>query len=234
MAMPGHERSTPRRGLVAAIVASALLALALAYFAGVYWGAPAPVRAAARHDTLARALKAQAGESAKLRARVAFLEQSLAIAKQSGAATRKALFNEQADEVALKKKLAFYQEMLQQGTDGATVKIAGLQIVPTAGARKYRFQIVLVRTRRPGKQGHVSGTCSITLVGERDGKPVRLPLDKLSASDNPMKFRLRYFQNLAGTFRLPAGFEPREVDVAIKVGDAASVTSSYSWSIFQG
>ncbi|MGH8160785.1 MAG: DUF6776 family protein [Gammaproteobacteria bacterium] len=212
----------------------ALLALALAYFAGVYWGAPAPVRSAARHDTLTRALKAQAGQNAKLRARVAFLEQSLAMATQSGAATKKALFDEQADEVALKKKLAFYQEMLQQGTSGSAVRIAGLQIVPTAGTRRYRFQIVLVRARHAGKHGLVSGTCAVSLLGERAGKSTRLKLDAVSATANPMKFRLRYFQNLAGTFRLPAGFAPRKVEVSVKVGDAASVTSSYSWSIFQG
>lgn len=221
-----------RRQLVLAALVAAL-ALALAYFAGVYWGAPAPVRAAAGGGKIAQALAAQSAANAKLHSRVAFLEQSLAMSKQSEAATKKALFNQQASVVALKKKLAFYQGIFSQGSKPAVVKIAGLQVIPTANAREYRFQIVLVR-KDATRRKPVSGTCAVAITGTRGGKPARLSLAEISPESNPIRFELRYFGNIGGSFRLPAGFEPEKMNVSIRAGNGSSVASSYDWSLFQG
>jgi hypothetical protein len=223
----------PRDWQWALIVLIALFALALAYFSGAYWGAPASLRASARQGQLARALKARSGENAKLRARVAFLTQSLALSKQSEADTKKLLFKQQAGEVALKKKLALYQGMFAQGTSSGPVDIAGLQIIPTANAHVYRFQIVLVRAKS-GKHSYISGNCAIAVAGTRAGKPARLSSAQVLSGASPIKFKLRYFKNLAGTLRLPAHFKPKEVDISIASGTAPTTTSSYSWPLFKG
>ncbi|MGH8274787.1 MAG: DUF6776 family protein [Gammaproteobacteria bacterium] len=231
MRREGDDRGRQLFGLAVIIAA---LALALAYFAGVYWGAPAPVRTASGQGEVARALAAQSAANAKLRTRVAFLEQSLAMSRQSEADTKKAFFKQQASEVALKKKLAFYQGMFPQSGSGlAAVKIAGLQIIPDANAREYRFQIVLVRADATRRKP-ISGTCAIAITGTRDGKPARLSLAEVSSQNSPIKFKLRYFGNIGGSFRLPAGFEPKKVNVSIRAGDGSSADSSYDWSLFQG
>lgn len=217
---------------LAALVAVA--ALAFAYFAGAHWGGSEHLRAAGETARMSKALLAESAANEQLRSRTAFLEQSLALANQSEAATRKNLFDEQAKQVALRQKLAFYEGILTQGEDRAPVKIAGLQIIPTGNAREYRFQIVLVRAQ--GKTGKfLSGTCSVTISGETNGKNARLSLaEVMPGGADPIKFRLHYFSNLAGTLRLPVGFKPERVDVAIKTEGAADMTGSYSWPAFRG
>lgn len=222
-----------RRRLRLLAAPAVVAALVLAYFAGVYWGAPAHLRAA-EAGRLQKALAVQSAADDKLQARVAFLEQSLVLANQSEAATRKSLSEEQAKQVALRQKLAFYEGILNQGGDQSPVKIAGLQIIPTGNAHEYRFQIVLVRTRgRAAKP--LSGTCELTISGERGGRDARLSLaDLTSGGADPIKFRLRYFSNLAGTLTLPAGFTPDKLEIAVKTDGAAEMTGSYSWPAFRG
>lgn len=219
-------------GLVTLVAA---VALAAAYFAGVYWGAPASLRDTARSTRLAQALTTQSVRNAKLRTRVAFLEQSLALSKQSEAATRQAMFALKARQVQLRRKLDFYQGIVTGGSGEAGVKIAGLQIIPTRLAHEYRFQIVLVHAgEERGKR--VSGSCNITISGMLNGERKRLALKDISVHGaGPMDFTLRYFRNLAGTLRLPPGFTPRKVDISISMArSGASVTSSYSWPAFKG
>lgn len=215
--------------------AVAVLALALAYFAGVYWGAPPSLRTAAANSRLERAFSAQSADNAHLRTREAFLEQSLSLSRQSEAATRQALIAQRGKMVDLQRKLDFYEGIVSTGTSKTAIKIAGLQIIPTRRAREYRFQIVLVHAG--GKRGKsISGDCHIVLTGKRDGKKTHLSLAKISPrSAKSMKFTLRYFRNLGGSFRLPVGFTPEKVDISITTGDdKPDVTSSYSWAAFGG
>lgn len=229
------RRQHTSRPAIVFVTLIALLALALAYFAGVYWGAPMSVRTAGKHTRLTRAFSEQSEKNAQLRTRVAFLEQSLALSKQSEAATREALIDQKGKLVQLQRKLDFYEGIVTKDTQKAAVKIAGLQIIPTSRSREYRFQIVLVHTG--GERGDsVSGVCHIVISGSQDGKKKRLALSAISSRDaGPMEFALRYFRNLGGAFRLPAGFTPEEVDISISTGgEETDLTSSYSWEAFGG
>ncbi len=229
-----HEHPSRRRRLFALAVLAAVLALAFAYFAGAYWSASVSLRTAGASGQLRQALLAQSAANEKLRSRTAFLEQSLALSNQSEAATRKNLFDEQAKQVALRQKLALYEGILTQGEDRVPVKIAGLQIIPTGNAREYRFQIVLVRANGKADKS-LSGSCGVTISGEKNGKALRLSLAKVMPDGaDPIKFKLRYFSNLGGTLRLPAGFKPAKVDIVIKTEGAVDMTGSYSWPAFQG
>jgi hypothetical protein len=217
------------------VLAVAMPALAFAYFAGVYWGAPLSLRAAAQNKRLEHAFSAQSADNAHLRTREAFLDQSLALSKQSEAATRKALIAQRGKMMDLRRKLDFYEGIVTSGASKAAIKIAGLQIIPTRRKREYRFQIVLVHAG--GKRGKsISGVCHIVLTGKRHGEEKRLSLAKISPhSAKSMKFTLRYFHNLGGSFRLPAGFTPEKVNISVTTGhDKPDVTSSYNWSAFGG
>lgn len=222
-----------RRIALATLVA--VVVLAFVYFLGVYWGQPQGLRTAAQSAQLEQALSEQSVANARLQSRVAFLEQSLLLSKKSEAATREALFELKAQQVQLRRKLAFYEGIVTAGSGKAEVKIAGLQIIPTRNAREYRFQIVLVHAGdNRGKS--VSGTCHIVVSGTLNGEAQRLALNHISVRGaGPLDFTLRYFSNLAGTVRLPKGFKPRQVEITVsrKKGET-SVTGSYSWPAFEG
>ncbi|MDN5864836.1 MAG: hypothetical protein L0I62_06425 [Gammaproteobacteria bacterium] len=227
-----RSRDWRRIALLTLIFAAAL---ALCYFAGVYWGAPSALRGLAQTTELERALSTQSTDNARLRTRTAFLAQSLALSKKSEAATRQAMFELKAKQMQIRRKLAFYEGIVTGGAGEAEVKIAGLQIIPTRRSREFRFQIVLVHAGENRGQT-VSGVCRIVVSGMLDGEQKQLPLEKISLRGaGPMDFTLRYFRNLSGTLRLPAGFTPRKVEISISLEKSeASVSGSYSWPAFQG
>lgn len=227
---PGRRRLFA--GLALLVV---VLALAAAYLVGERQGGY--LRFATQHHIarLDGALAAVTRKNEALTAKVAFLGHSLTLAGQSASAVKAALAKQQGELVKLRQQLAFYRGLVVAPASGdASVRIAGLQLLPTGAAGQYRYQIVLVRA--DGKTSpELKGTCRLTVKGTRAGKEASLSLASLSASgDDPIDFTLRYFANLAGTLQIPGGFEPTEVDVEVKMHGDGSVSGSYSWPVFRG
>lgn len=228
------RRERSRRPYLVFACVLVLLALAVAYLVGERRGGFLRFRTAAQIARINNALTGEAAANQKLQLRVAFLEHALALAHQSAVATRATLSRQQSELVKLHQDLAFYQGIFAPGSQDASVQIGGLQVLPTGQSREYRFQIVLVRA--DGKSSPpLAGTCSVTVSGERAGKALRLPLRAVSqGSDDPLRFTLRYFTNLAGTLDLPAGFTPHDVDVEVAIRGGGTVKSSFSWPAFRG
>lgn len=207
--------------------------------AGAYWlgesrGGYLHFRSAAALSRVNRALADQSRENARLHLRVSFLEHSLKLVNQSAVITKKSLIKQQGQLDNLQRQLAFYRGIVTPGETGAAVRIAGLQVLPAGSSREYRFQIVLVRGGENSKSP-LRGTCSVTVSGERAGKKERLSLGSVSPdTPDPLKFTLRYFANLSGALRLPAGFTPHKIDVSVDVRGKSKISTSYSWPAFRG
>lgn len=226
---PGRRRLYAGLALVVVV-----LALAAAYVAGERRGGYLRVATGRQIAKLSGALATVSGENEKLKTRAAFLSHSLALAAQSASAVKAALATQQGELVKLRQEVAFYRGLVAPPANGdATVRIAGLQLLPTGASREYRYQIVLVRA--DGKTSPaLKGSCRLSVKGTRDGKKQTLSLKTLSPGDDPVDFTLRYFTNLAGTLEIPAGFDPEEVDVEVRMQGDGTVTGSYSWPVFRG
>lgn len=226
----------PRRRRIYLILAVLAAAVVLS---GFYWfaesrGGYLHFRSAAALSRANRALADQSRENAQLQLRIAFLEHSLKLANQSATLVRQSLIKQQAQLDDLQRQLTFYRGIVTPAETGAALRIAGLQVLPDGSAREYRFQIVLVRGDEHSKSP-LRGTCSVTVSGERAGRQERLSLGSVSPdTPDPLKFTLRYFANLSGALRLPAGFVPHHVDVSVKVQGKGKISASYSWPAFRG
>ena len=77
----------------------------------------------------------------------------------------------------------------------------------------------------------VSGDVHMDIVGKQDGEEqVVLSLTELGfTSTYPLKFKYRYFQDLTGTFALPAGFVPDRVLVTARQNGKDAVQASFPW-----
>ena len=80
---------------------------------------------------------------------------------------------------------------------------------------------------------HVSGVAEWRIVGSSNGEPGVLGLADVTRPAVPqLKFKFRYFQDLAGTVHLPEGFEARKVVLSIKPegkGNPQPVEQEYDW-----
>lgn len=230
-----RERPGRRRYFAALALVVLVLAIAAAYLLGERSGGY--LRAKTGHEIakLDRALQTESTQNTKLQGRIAFLGHALTLANSSASALKASLAAQQQELADLKQNLAFYEGLVTPpDSNGAVLRIAGLQLIPTASARQYQFQIVLVRT--DGKTTPaLKGVCKVTVSGTRNGRTEHLSLQAISPdSDDPLHFTLRYFANLAGTLALPSGFVPKQVNVDVQVQDQGSVSGSYSWPIFRG
>jgi len=228
------RRERPHRLYLLLAAGVVLMALVAVYLIGERRAGFLRFRSEAKIAHVDHALSQTSAENEKLRLRVSFLEHALSLSHQSAGALKNTLSQQQTRLAELRRNLDFYRGILTAGNGSASIRIGGLQVLPTGRRHEYRFQIVLVRA--DGKSSPaLSGTCGVTVTGERGGKTVALPLRRVSPSaDDPLKFRLRYFTNLAGTLDLPAGFKPRSVKVNVDIKGDGTVKGRYNWPAFRG
>jgi hypothetical protein len=71
------------------------------------------------------------------------------------------------------------------------------------------------------------------IVGILDDESVVLALDEVSdPAVQQLKFRFRYFQDLAGTIKLPGEFAPDRVELTVRPegkGKQVPVVQSFDW-----
>ena len=137
------------------------------------------------------------------------------------------------DEIAaLTEEVTFYKSLMAPSELTRGLQIADFEIRSTMSANQYRFHLLLtqVETRRDWIQGDID-----LLVHGNDQQV--LSLTEIADSDTyPLKFRFRYFQDLAGTITLPEGFEPESVEITARRrgASATNLAKSFAWRESEG
>jgi len=81
-----------------------------------------------------------------------------------------------------------------------------------------RFRYSIMLTQVADNSSYISGLAAVNFIGVRNGEKVILPLRDLDENikDLGVKFRFRYFQEVAGDIVLPRGFVPEQVQVVLQ------------------
>ncbi|MFT4197865.1 MAG: hypothetical protein QM601_08150 [Pseudoxanthomonas sp.] len=226
--VPSRYRIVParasRRGLAWPLLA---LAWAASLAALACWlprgGGPAGRRdpsPAALQDELARAR----AELAELRRRQALAAQSDRISRAANRDLQDTLTERDGQIAALRADVAFYQRLV-----GPTARPSGLGVYSSrfepAGGDAWNYRIVLTQTLNRGAVSQ--GSMRLAIAGQRDGRDE--VLEGPAVQPAPQAFSFRYFQELQGSVRLPAGFVPRQVRVSLLAGDQAAVQQQFPW-----
>lgn len=134
--------------------------------------------------------------------------------------------------LTLRERLDFYRGLVVPARATHTLRIQGLAII-RSGVGRFLYRLVLITTHR--MQHPISGQVELTVVGEDQGHHEVLSLRDLApGSQDPLPFDFHSYEDLVGHLRLPAGFKPKAVHIAILVmGDARPVLSqTFDWPIF--
>jgi len=121
----------------------------------------------------------------------------------------------------------FAPDSLERGLQVGTFKILGTQIV-----RNYRYELLLTQTE--SKRATLSGTVSIDIVAEHQGKLILLPLQKVQKIDYyPLRYSFRYFQDFSGEVVIPPGHKPLRITVTmVPAGRNAKKTKrTFPWIV---
>jgi hypothetical protein len=216
---------------IGALVVLAVLVVC-AFELGRYRGGYSKLAELKHRRELAATIERLEKQNDELRQALAAAELAREVDRKAYADVEKDLAELQAQVLKQREELTFYRGIVSPEDGIGGLRIQRFQVVPGGADQHYRLLLVLVQSMR--QDAVVSGTVSIEIEGVRDNKLLQLALAEASpegARSSNLPFRFRYFQNLEQDIVLPAGFEPRAVNIEVRSAKLAPVRESYPWQV---
>lgn len=128
---------------------------------------------------------------------------------------RQALQKRQDENLELKKRLTFYENLLAfSEAPELQVILKSFTLNRGEGEHDYTYQLALTQLARMVKIQ--SGQITIDITGIQNGEKKRLTMQELTENSVEfLKYSFRYFQNFEGRLALPKQFVPHQVIVSI-------------------
>ncbi len=213
-----------------------LLVLALlaagAYVWGYWQASGGNVPTGKTREQLQVQLNEAHSESERLRQQVANLRMASEVDRQASEDVRGEVIELRRQIASLEADISFYRGLMAPGESGGGLALGDITLQALGAERHYRFKFVVQQIATNHQV--LNGSLTVDILGTNSsGEVERLPLQQISPdySDNNIKLRFKYFQNIEGELTLPPGFEPEQVElVASESGNgAASVERTYGW-----
>jgi hypothetical protein len=224
---PWRRRSV----LIGAALGSVLLLYGI-YEWGRFQGGYSKFAEVQQRRELASKIETLEDANAKLRSEVAAAQLARDVDKQSYADVEKNLADLQAQVLKHREELTFYRGIVSPEDGIGGLRIQRFQVLSGGVDNHYRLRLVLVQSMR--QDAVVSGSVTVQIEGVRDNRPMQLTLAEAGGetrADGQVPFQFRYFQNLEQKITLPAGFEPKAVNVEVRSAKLAPVRESYPWQV---
>ena len=235
-----HERleivaySPTRRFFVRALIALIMLALALG---GYYYGRWSVWHergtAVIERDELRLVTREQEEELKDLRRRVLVTESSNAVDRRAYQEVQQTVLNLNARIAQLENELHFYQRVMAPEKADQGLRIDNFELKPAGAEGAYEYQLVI--TQVTDNNTFIEGRALVSIIGKRgQTQNVTIPLKDISSDvdDLSVRFRFRFFQNVAGQLQLPEDFEPEKVQVILQSTGrkAMRIEQEFDWS----
>ena len=113
------------------------------------------------------------------------------------------------------EELELYRELLQDNNQPNGLSVSDLNLSALEDGRiRYRW----VARQKTAKMKTLSVYANMWVIGRQGGEEVTLSLDSLDnqVSRMPLKREFKYFSIVQGILKLPEGFEPEKVRVALR------------------
>lgn len=184
-----------------------------------------------RHGVLEKRHVKVLGENRELREKVAILQRSSQIDRQAALDVKADLATLEEELQAAREEIEFYRGIVSPGDVKPGLRIHRFQLVAGVAEGEYRYDLVLTQLKHNDR--HASGVVDWQIEGVLDGEPGKLGLaDVTRPAVQQLKFRFRYFQDLAGSVYLPEGFVASKLVLSVRPegkGSPQPVEQEYDW-----
>jgi hypothetical protein len=184
-----------------------------------------------RNGVLEKRLSKLLQDNKVLHEKSAILKRSSQIDRQAALGVKDDLATLEEELQAAREEVEFYRGIVSPGDVKPGLRIHRFQLADGVAAGEYRYDLVLTQLKHNDHQ--VSGVAEWRIVGTLNGEPGELGLaDVTRPAVQQLKFKFRYFQDLAGTLYLPDGFEAKKVFLSIRPegkGNPPPVEQEYDW-----
>lgn len=201
------------------------------YFGGVYDSMASISGLTTERDSLQSALQEADRTISTLTQRVGVLEKGGEVDRKATEGIRQTVKELKAQIATLEEDVAFYKGIMAPSADDKGLRISKIDIQPLEGTGRFRYSIMM--TQVADNSSYISGLAAVNFVGHKGEEKAILPLREMDANvtDLGVKFRFRYFQEVAGEIQLPDNFTPAQVQVVLQsTGDKAQrVEQTIDW-----
>ncbi len=145
--------------------------------------------------------------------RVSILEKGGEVDRKATEGIRQTVIELKSQIATLEEEVSFYKGIMAPGGNDKGLRISKIDVIPEENSNRFRYSIML--TQVSDNSSYISGLAAVNIVGIRNGERIILPLRDLDSdvTELGVKFRFRYFQEIAGTLTLPSQFVPEQVQV---------------------
>lgn len=230
-----------RPGLRAALIAAGAFTLAVGAFALYAWARATTVtdferaqteleRLQQERRTLTRDLRAAQSQIDELKNQLVYEQRSTEIDQQSCESMRTSLGSLQAEVSDLHEQLAFYRGIVSPELSRVGIRIYDFKLSRAAASDTFRYELILIQAVRHNRK--IGGRVQIVIEGQSGGARQTVTLNEIALGESKdLTFSFKYFEELAGEFRLPAGFDPELVTVTLVAegAGAQNVREQFTW-----
>jgi hypothetical protein len=215
------ETPPPAHGHGVAYALIAVFVLALAFGGWGLWRSFAPAPAGD--------VRAQAARVAALEQRIAVLARSDQISREANRDLQSTLAERDEEIASLRADVGFYERFV-----GATGQRHGLAVhdlkLKAQDAQVWKFTATLTQNLNRGAVN--SGRLSLSVEGSVGGRMQKADWATLrqQADAAGLAYSFKYFQQLEGDLLLPPGMKPVRVLVRLQPASGAAVEQSFSWA----
>ena len=170
-------------------------------------------------------------EILRLEQRISILERGTQVTELANQELREQLVEMQGQMTRLTDEVGFYQRLIGAGGGNRGLAVHDLQLERTSSSRVYRFVLTLSQNLKKADQ--VAGRLELAVEGVRADQAAALDSAKLGVrmDGESSEFAFKYFQQIGGSFELPADFHPHRVIVSLHPdGEGPEVAQSFDWA----
>lgn len=209
------------------LIVAWLASVALAFVVGRYVLLPGADTLSARLGESQAALAEHRQRLSEVEQRLANVERAEQIARLGNENVQQTLAAKDAELAEVRRELTLYKRLVGPQAERQPLSVQELSLSEDEAG--FAFSAVLTQTQdvRRGSEGRLT----LSVEGQRNGLPERLPWSKLvpAAAAEGLAYDFRYFQRVDGRIMLPDGFLPHTIHVQLRGKGGESVQRSLPW-----
>lgn len=170
-------------------------------------------------------------EAEDLRQQVANLQRAGQVSEIAARELKRNLAERDEEISGLRTDLAFYSRLVGGNGQRDGLKIQGTRTTAIKGAPN-GWNVVITLTQNARRGDEVKGDVHLAVEGIQDNKVRTLEGAALgqAASVDGLPFAFRYFQQIQGSFTLPAGFQPTRLRLEARPAGDDTVSATVPWA----
>jgi len=170
-------------------------------------------------------------ENEDLRQQTTNLQRSAQVTEVATKELKRNLAERDEEISGLRTDLAFYARLVGGGAQRDGLKIQGARTTAVNGAAN-AWNVVITLTQNARRGELVKGDLKVAVEGIQGDKVTTLEGAALGQGDSSsgLPFSFKYFQQVQGSFTLPAGFRPTRMRLTADVAGDKPVVGTLEWS----